>query len=121
MPNKLTTELETFFGTGAWHQFPGQSYSLLTDGTYHLVMKARCGWLIKLIDYYLQQYNGNFLCSNLYVEDDKTADLRCHDGNYNFKFTHKLDYTDFPLEAIEIWSQWSPSLQRWVHMLPKEY
>jgi hypothetical protein len=39
----------------------------------------------------------------LSVRPDKTATLRCEDGNGNIVFRKELEFTDFPMEGITLY------------------
>jgi len=49
------------------------------------------------------------------VNEDKTAILVCEDGNYHELYREKIEWTDFPLERIELW------FENEVLILPSEH
>jgi hypothetical protein len=51
--------------------------------------------------------------------DDSSAKLSIEDGDGNELARQDIEFTDFPLESIEIWSKFERG--RWHHILPSEY
>ena len=122
MTAEWQTELKHFIGTSGWYQLEGQTISTLTDGTRFLAEKSKSVAPFVVIDEFLATYVKTFLCSNFkFNHEDRTAEINCHDGNYNTQYFTTFREVDYPLDDLEIWTQWSPSMNLWVHMLPSEY
>jgi len=51
----------------------------------------------------------------LEVKEDKSAILVCEDGNYHELYREKIEWTDFPLNNIELW------FENGVLILPSEH
>ena len=51
----------------------------------------------------------------LSVNDNKTATLKCHDGDYNWQHEEKITYTDFSMKEITLY------FTDHVLLLPSEY
>lgn len=100
----MQIDLEQFTGTENWYKHALSGY-VYTDGVKYLAEKAEAYWLIDkilIITRYkkkLQEWRSWILT----VNQDKTAMLECGDGNDNSLYKEKLDYTDFPLNKVEIW------------------
>ena len=117
MTNTLTqNELEQFIGTEHWYKHVLSGY-LYTDGVKYLADKAGAYWLIDkiLITTRYAEKLQEFGFWKLFVGNNKIAMLICEDGNGHKLYEEKIDYTDFPLEKVEIWFQNSTLF------LPSEY
>ena len=51
--------------------------------------------------------------------NDSSAKLSIEDGNGKVLAQQDIEFTDFPLESIDIWSQFDGN--KWIHLLPSEY
>jgi len=60
---------------------------------------------------YLQEF-GSW---KLTVNEDKSAILICEDGSYCELYREKIDWTDFPLNKIDLW------FENGVLILPSEH
>ncbi len=102
----LTAALKQFTGTENWYRHPLFSQFLYTDGVKFLAGEAECYWLLDRI--FALQYEQKTLQAerfqswDLIVQADKTAQLKCNDGNYNDLHTETIPYTDFPLATIKL-------------------
>ena len=115
---QLEQELRQFIGTEGYYRL-GPS-SVLTDGTKYLADTAGAYWLMDAVASYLPQFNGReeFIVAKLSVSGGK-ADLVLDNGNGNVLDTQHIEYTDFPLQAIQLYACWGGEF--WVLMLTSEY
>jgi hypothetical protein len=98
-------DLAQFTGTETWWRHP-LTKTLYTDGVLYVAQSAGAYWLIDAIAF--SQYEPavraeEFQCWKLKVEADRSATLTCEDGNGNAVHSQKISYTDFPLNAFELW------------------
>lgn len=125
--NTLTSNLAYFTGTEAYHRWSPLSNNVLTDGCHYLAENAGAYWLFDAIDSHI---NGNakalrsgFVMSHLKVLEvlgTKNAVLTITDGNEKIIAKQDIDFTDFPLPSIKLFSQITHE-GFWVHMLVSEY
>ena len=90
----------------------------LTDGVKYLADSCECYWLLDLVASYQIEpkiKKEEFQVYKLRVKEDKSATIEVSDGNKNILATQEIEFTDFPLEKIEIW------LINNVVLLPSEY
>ncbi|RXG91628.1 DUF6876 family protein [Bradyrhizobium zhanjiangense] len=108
MTDKLThADLQQFTGgTGHWYRHNLVRGITYTDGVKYMAERAGAYWLIDEIA--LAQIGEPrvkaepFQAWKLRVADSK-ATLTCDDGNGNIVFSKAIDFTDFPLDQIDIW------------------
>ncbi|MBR0753550.1 hypothetical protein JQ604_15280 [Bradyrhizobium jicamae] len=108
MTDKLTNaDLQQFTGgTGHWYRHNLVRGITYTDGVKYMAERAGAYWLIDEIA--LAQIGEPrvkaepFQSWKLRVADSK-ATLTCDDGNGNIVFSKAIDFTDFPLDQIDIW------------------
>ncbi len=100
----LEEELNQFIGTTQYHRSTFGTLNI-TDGVHYLTEKAKCFWLIDLIESFQPKLkNIGFQVWGIKVNDEKTAIIYCKDGNNKKLLTlKKLDYTDFPLKNFELY------------------
>jgi len=119
--NKLKENLAHFTGTEAYYKWSVLSPSVLTDGTKYVAKELGAYWLFDVIASHIE--HGDMPKQNMYFSklavDDGSAKLTIDDGNGKTLAQQEIDFTDFPLDSIDIWSQWDGS--KWVHHLPSEY
>ena len=119
----LEHELTQFIGTTCYHRFGSMLGSLMTDGAYFLAEHAQCYWLFDALDSHLvgkAQREEYFAVSTLTVDtEERDGVLLITDGNGNTFARQKLEYTDFPLREIKLYSSFDGV--RWIHMLTSEY
>ena len=117
----LDINLDSFTGTEAYHRWTPLSRSVLTDGTKYVADKLQAYWLFDAIASHIDF--GELPDLDMYFSTfkvkDKTGTLSIEDGNGGVVATQSIEYTDFPLPEIKIWSQTNGSF--FVHMLPSEY
>ena len=81
---------------------------LFTDGAKHVADAGGAYWLLDEI-VLAQRYQKKvaaeeFQSWTLAVDLARhTATLTCDDGNGNSVFTKAIEYTDFPLERVNLW------------------
>ena len=101
---EIKDSLNLFTGTEHYYQHP---FGILyTDGVKFLADSCACYWLIDAVASW--QYDElvkqtEFQVYKLKVNEDKSAVLNIEDGNYNIIQTQAIEYTDFPLDSIELW------------------
>ena len=90
-----------------------------TEGVQFVAEQCKAYWLIDLVASYLPQFVGkeDFITYKLKVEDE-TGFVSIQDGNYNVLASQDIEYTDFPLDEIEIWVEWTGSF--YTAMLPSD-
>lgn len=103
------SELRQFTGTSQWYKHPLFGY-LYTDGIKYLAENANAYWLIDIIfsfqnnekiknDKMLRQ----FQFWKLIKHKDDSATLICERDKDDVAFTTKINFTDFPLNEIDLW------------------
>ena len=117
---KLTKDaLRQFTGSEHWYRHTINRKVLFTDGAKYVADTAGAYWLLDEIAI-IQPYNKRlaaegFQLWKLSVRPDQTATLTCEDGNNNTVFTKEIEYTDFPLDEIQLYF-----INNVIH-LPSEY
>jgi hypothetical protein len=108
MPNKILTkaDLAQFYGSDTIYRHTLNRRMLYTVGVKYVAETGGAHWLIDDIAIY-NMTNGfvveeEFQVWKLTVTGTE-ADLVCEDGDYNVVFTKHIEFTDFPLDSIEIW------------------
>ncbi len=97
-------DLDQFTGTeNHYRHYTNYKY---TDGVKYMAEKAGAYWLINeifIITVYNKNLQRDFVAWKLKKTKDTAAILSCEDGNYNKLFSKKIDFTDFPLDSIDLW------------------
>ena len=95
--------LNQFTGTEHWYKH--LSGYLYTDGVLYVAQEGGAFWLIDKILFTTRAKNilQEFGAWKLEVNEDRSAILVCEDGNYNELYREKIDWTDFPLNKIDLW------------------
>jgi len=130
--NNYHSEVSRFTGTEAYHRWTPLSKSVLTDGAKYVAEQLQAYWLFDEIDLQikhgkmpkLDMYFTTFTVSLVPPQRLESAKLSIEDGNGKVLKTKSIDYTDFPLPEIKIWSASTATEQSgqfFVHMLPSEY
>jgi hypothetical protein len=98
--NEFKKNLAQFTGSLNHHRFSPLSKSALTDGSKFVAdqLQAYCSKLSKSVHGYK---------------------LEIQDGDYNVLASQSFEYTDFPLDSIEIWTGRADGYH--VHYLPTEH
>jgi hypothetical protein len=117
-PSEIRELLEHCFGGGQCHRFsPFAGYPVATDGVSALAEAAGCYWLLDAIGSYQGRrgkLDPRFQKWILEVDlESKEAVLTGTDEGRTIR--QRIEYTDFPLEKIELWLIYG------VVMLPSEY
>ena len=101
---EIQENLPYFTGTETYFQYYfGIKF---TDGIKYLADNAECYWLINIIVSYQvdpKVKEEGFQVYKLKVNADKSALVEITDGNKNILAKQDIEFTDFPLEEIEIW------------------
>jgi hypothetical protein len=107
--------LEQFTGTEQWYRH--LSGYLYTDGVLYLAQEGGAFWLIDRILFMTMKKKElqEFGVWKLTINENKSAILVCEDGNYHELYREKIDWTDFPLNTIELW------FENGVLILPSEH
>jgi hypothetical protein len=105
---KLTQEsLRGFTGSENYYRADLDKNILLTEGAYHVAETGGSHWLMNIIcsvQHTVKKVVGEeFQVWDLRVAADKSAVVKCEDGNGNVLYTQKVPWTDFPLEFIELY------------------
>ena len=103
---KLQTELKNFTGSEQVFYNPLFRKFRYTEGVKYLAQEANCYWLLDYI--FSNQHSKTlqqtpFQVWSLKVAKDNTATITVEDGNKNQVKSFKLEFTDFPLEQIDLW------------------
>ncbi|MCK1671078.1 DUF6876 family protein [Bradyrhizobium sp. 150] len=109
-------DLAQFSGTERWFRHSLMRTVSYTEGVQFLADKAGAYWLIdKVATLQLEPTikREEFQVWKLNVTGSK-ATLVCEDGNYNVVYSETIDFTDFPLDHVELW------FENGVIMLPSE-
>lgn len=99
--------LSQFTGSECWYRHGLVRQILFTDGAKYVADEGGAYWLLDEIAF-AQRFEKRvraeeFQVWRLTVKPDQTATLVCEDGNHRTVFTKALDFTDFPIERIELW------------------
>ena len=95
-------ELRQFTGTEQWYRH--LSGYLYTDGVLYVAQEGGAFWLVDKILFTTRAKDNlqEFGAWKLEVNEDKSAVLVCEDGNYHELYREKIEWTDFPLNNIEL-------------------
>ena len=115
--NKMLTKNELRQFTGTEHWYRDISGYLYTDGVLYVAQEGGAFWLIDKILLTTRAKNDlqEFGSWKLRVNEDKSAILICEDGSYHELYREKIDWTDFPLNKIDLW------FENGVLILPSEH
>ncbi len=116
---ELRSQLRQFTGTAGYTRL--LTKVILTDGAVYLADNAKAWWLMDVYASYLLHIDGDveaFTCLKLNVFEN-SAVVVIEDGNDHLIAKQVIEYTDFPLASITLYSCWSDDV--WVVMLPSEY
>jgi hypothetical protein len=112
-------DLRQFTGTEHWYRHGLVRDVLFTDGAKYVADSAGAYWLLDEIAFAQKGVPAvaaeRFQFWRLTVKADQTGTLVCEDGNGHAVFTKALDYTDFPIEGVEMYFTDN------VILLPSEY
>jgi len=100
-------DLSQFTGTEYWYRHALVDQVVFTDGVKYMAETGGAYWLIDEIalpQKFVRAIKAErFQVWKLEVRADHSAELTCGDGNGNVVFTKVIEFTDFPLTAIELW------------------
>lgn len=116
---QLNSELRNFSGTETWFRHGLFRKYLYTEGIQFLAEKAECYWLLDKI-FALQDDQPSvkaeeFQTWDLIVYQDKTAQLKCGNGNGHVVYSEIISFTTFPLSKIRFYMTDN------ILLLPTEY
>jgi hypothetical protein len=96
---------------------------VLTDGSKYVAEELHAYWLFDTISSHLD-YGGFSNKDTMYFSTLKVSDgqgnLTITDGEKTVAI-QSIEFTDFPLHEIKVWSSYEQRTGSWVHMLPSEY
>ena len=104
---KLTeADLRQFIGTENRYRHWLKPNVVYTDGVKYVADHAGAYWLVDEIA--IGQFDSRIAAEpiqfwKLLVCDDRSAELRCEDGNDRCVFSKRIGYTDFPLPEIALY------------------
>ena len=123
--SKFKQDVSQFTGSLNHHRFSALSKSALTDGAKFVADELQAYWLFDAIashiDYGMADEMGvqhDMYFSKLTVHGG-SAKLVIDDGDGNVLASQDFDYTDFPVDELEIWSAKADGYH--VHYLPSEH
>lgn len=105
---KLTeSELSQFTGSENWYRHDINRNVLFTDGAKYVADEGGAYWLLDAIAI-AQRFEKNVAAEELQVwklkvNEDRTANLVCDDGNDHIVYTQHIEFTGFPLDEIKLY------------------
>ena len=116
----ILNALPNFHGTEAYYRWSSLFRNfLLTDGAKFIAAACDAYWLVDLFASHLPAYKDEgFAVLYLKVKDGK-ATAQIEDGNGKVLAKQKIDYTNFPLDAVVLYCV--PQDDNFVILLPSEY
>lgn len=121
MTDKLThADLAHFTGSETFYRHALMRSVVYTEGVQYLAERASAYWLVdKIAALQLESKikREAFQVWKLTVADSK-ATLVCEDGNNNAVYSERIEFTDFPLDHINLYAVMG---EQRVIMLPSEY
>lgn len=105
--NLSATSLRQFTGSEHWYRHGLNRRIVFTDGAKYVADEGGAYWLLDIIA--LSQLSEKrvaaeaFQVWSLKVNADRTARLVCDDGNEQIVYTHRIAFTDFPLNEITLY------------------
>jgi hypothetical protein len=117
-PTLTAADLRQFTGTGQWFRHGLMRKIVYTEGVQYVADNAGAYWLIdKVATLQLEPKvrAEDWQSWKLTVDDKQAAMLTCDDGNGNIVYSERIDWTDFPLDQIELWVEGN------VILLPSEH
>ena len=123
-PSELQQNLRQFTGTEAYHHWSILFRNfVMTDGAKFLAEEAGAYWLMDAIASHIKAYNTErFVLAKLHKKSRGWL-LRIEDGNDTVLASQKIDFSDFPLDEIDLYviPQQMEHGDVWVILLPQEY
>ncbi len=98
------SDLMQFTGSENWYRHGLNRKVLYTDGAQYVAERGGAYWLLDEIAL-IQPYDKavaaeEFQVWKLTVRPNRTAMLKCDDGNGKIVFSKEIEYTDFQLDEI---------------------
>jgi len=123
-PTELLNQLAQFTGSETFTRHALRHSMLMTEGVVFVAEAAQAHWLTDAIASHQHDQRvraEEFQVWRLSVDvQTRRATLTMSDGNSEAPIiTQVIEYTDFPLDLIEMWMV--ASGDHWVLMLPSEY
>ena len=117
---EILNTLPNFYGTEAYYRYSPQFRNfLLTDGAKYVAEACDAHWLVDLFASHLPAYKDEgFAVLYLKVKGGKAV-AQIEDGNGKVLAKQKIDYTNFPLDAVVLYCV--PQDDNFVILLPSEY
>lgn len=116
-------ELQYFTGSENWTRWTRLKPNAgLTDGALYVAKAGGAYWLMDIIASVqdLEGIKGEYFQNwQLQVKPDRSALVTCDDGNGNVLYKQVIEYTDFPLDKIQLYAV-DDSINLTI-MLPGEY
>lgn len=124
-------DLAQFTGSEQFYRHAYIRAVIYTDGVQYLAQHGNCYWLIDAIGSHLISPEFKKAAAkderisllhfwNLAVQPDQTAQLTARaDSDEPAFITQEIEYTDFPLESIDIWA--ANNGEGYTLMIPSEY
>lgn len=112
------SELLQFTGTSNYYCISRRCW--VTDGVKYLADAASAHWLTDAVASHLDEIGAAdwFVLIRVLVHD-QSAVMIYEDGNGNEHARQEIEYTDFPLNSIDLYACWDG--EHWIIMLPNEY
>ena len=112
------SELLQFTGTSNYYCISRRCW--ITDGVKYLADAAGAYWLTDAVASHLDEIGAVdwFVLIRVLVHD-QSAVMIYEDGNGNEHARQEIEYTDFPLNSIDLYACWDG--EHWIIMLPNEY
>ncbi|MBX3045201.1 MAG: hypothetical protein KIT33_10305 [Candidatus Kapabacteria bacterium] len=105
-PEEIKSQLDQFNGSENYFKHPLIKGVVYTDGVREMAQICKSYWLIDAcLSWQLDKKvsNQEFQVFKLKVHEDKSATLNIEDGNYNIIAKQEIEFTDFPLDEIELY------------------
>ena len=117
---EILNTLPNFYGTDGYTRWsPIFRNFLLTDGAKFIAEACDAYWLVDLFASHLPAYKDEgFAVLYLKVKDGKAV-AQIEDGNGKVLKKQKIEYTDFPLDAVVLYCV--PQDDNFVILLPSEH
>ena len=117
---EILNALPNFYGTENYYKWsPLFTNFVLTDGAKYIAESADAYWLVDLFASHLPAYKDEgFAVLYLKVKGGKAV-AQIEDGNGKVLKKQKIEYTDFPLDAVVLYCV--PQDGQFVIMLPSEW
>jgi hypothetical protein len=102
-----TADLNQFTGSENWYRHSINRKVLYTDGAQYVAEHGGAYWLLDAIAiaqaHVREVAAEEFQVWTLRVANDRTAILKCEDGNGKAVYLQALDLTDFPLPEVTLY------------------